>query len=92
MSPSDTSDDDEVFAIYDRVDQLHREGRFADVDAILEALDVGGSETIVLLAYVSITRPARTELRAREAFVARVRERLTRVDPERVDDLLAGLE
>ena len=49
--------------------------------------------TVVLLAYLSITNPARDRLgEHRTAYAAKVRARLVETEPGRVDSLLCGLE
>ena len=87
------ADEDEALElVYQRVDSLLRAEAFADVDVLLAAVNVESLPTIVSLAFVSITNAARDVLRGRADFVARVRRYFMKVDPARVEELLAGLE
>jgi hypothetical protein len=85
-------EDDEVDGIYDTIDQLLTIGRFDDVDKMLDLVPIPGCSITQLLAYTSITRAARDKLSRRAVFVARVRAELQRLEPARVDALLAGIE
>ena len=83
-------DDDAIDAIYATFDALLCDCDFAEIDAMLAAVDVPGSTIVQLLAYASITNPAASLLRERGAYMARVREHLTEIEPHRVGELLAG--
>ena len=84
-------EEDGIDVIYSRVDEAHRRGEFTSVDRVLAGVweDL---PMIYSLALLSITLPARGELREREGFARRLRARLVRDDPERVEQLLVGLE
>jgi GNAT superfamily N-acetyltransferase len=78
-------------AIYESTDDALCEGRFADVDAALAALDVETVPILFLLGWLSITLAAAELLPSREAFAAKVRARVERDDPEHAEGLLRGL-
>ncbi len=76
--------------IYDTVDGLMRTGRLVELDSEVNGVDVRGSSTDVLLAYLTATLPVRSSLPSRGQFFARVQEELRRRgedDPE----ILRGL-
>lgn len=84
-------EDEGVFFIYDNVDSLLAQGSFLTCDRLLrEHFD--DLPLIFELALLSITWPAKDALSHRASFAQRLRARLTREDPERVEDLLSGLE
>jgi len=82
--------DDGLDLIYHEIDALLREGAFPQVDAILSAVDMT-LPVVYLLAFVSITSAARVYV-AWKPFLDRVRQHLSRVEPERVEELLRGFE
>lgn len=89
----DTSDgeDPALDFIYGTLDALLRAGDFATVDAVLAAV-VADLSTVALLGLLSITSPAAPSLAQRAPFARDVRAILTDHDPERVDDLMRGLD
>jgi hypothetical protein len=90
---TEDEEDVEIDRIYHDVDALLSAGRFYDVVSMLDAVDVEKWPTVVILAYCTITWPARDRLlHHRDRYVARVRKRLTVTEPGRVDELLYGLE
>ena len=82
--------DDGLDLIYHEMDALLRDGAFPQVDAILSAIDMT-LPVVYLLAFVSITSAARGHV-AWKPFLDRVREHLSRVEPDRVEELLRGFE
>ena len=87
--------DDGIEMIYTEVDALLRKSLFGDVDTLLAALDATTMSSLSLihvLAFVSITHAAREHLIARPAFMGRVRQHFTAIEPERTEGLLAGFE
>jgi hypothetical protein len=84
--------DDGLERIYSDVDALLQGGRFDVVDELLKIVDIRRFFVVQMLAFVSITFAARDELKAHRLFVTRVREHLQRVEPTRVEELLAGFE
>ncbi len=90
-----TSVDDEDAAldvVYDVVDRLLLEGEFGQCDDMLDLVDVDSMTLSVALALCSITSPARHHLARRVRYVQRLRDRLRRTDPDRMERLLAGIE
>ena len=85
--------DDAIAFIYSEVDALLRKGEFGVVANLLSAIAPSEFDFVCLLGFVSITRAARVPLaEARSTFVARVRSHIAQRDPNRVDELLLGLE
>lgn len=85
-------DDEAIDYIYREVDTFLRKSEFSRVDDILRAVDISSLPVVSLLAFVSITNAPRSLLPARPGFVARVRQHLASVEPNRVEELLAGIE
>lgn len=83
-------DDDAIDAIYSNVDGLLRAAQFDEVDGLLRAIDADSVPIVRLLAFMSISHVARDRVTAWESFYARVRERIQREHPDRVDELLVG--
>lgn len=84
--------DDALDVLYRTVDEMMRRGHFADVDDMLARVDVTALSPTMMIGWLSITLVAGCLLANRSAFVARVRKRLTEIDPVGVERLLAGLE
>lgn len=87
-----TEEEDEVQRIYSRVDDRLRAGDFAQVDVWLRQALHHRMSTIRTLALVSITRAAKDKLSDREAYVRHARAQFAETDPDRVEELLVGLE
>ncbi|MFI5298177.1 MAG: hypothetical protein ACHREM_08775 [Polyangiales bacterium] len=93
LDAHDVSEEEILDLVYREVDDRLLAGEFDAVSRILDAVDLEKLTTVVALAFASITRLAAHELtESRPAFMARLRKILEIVDPERVDDLLQGLE
>lgn len=80
-----------IDVIYTSLDELLRSKKFFICDQLLTE-DFDDLPVVHVLAILSITEPARYVLTNRAGFARRLRKRLTREDPERVDNLLVGLE
>ena len=90
---TDEEPDDALDVIYGTFDDLLDADRIDACRAVLAQLDVAALPNVQALAFVSISSPARERLgRERADFVSRVRRHLTRVEPARVEALLAGIE
>jgi hypothetical protein len=84
--------DERIERIYTHADRLMRAARWDELEATLRAVDVASLDPTELLAWLSITMPAKSRLATRAKLVRRIRERLTREEPEWVGALLEGLE
>lgn len=74
--------------LYETVDEALQEGRFSDVDALIEALP--GLSIEVAIGVLTITWAAADHLRARASYLQGVRERLIQ-DGDDPDFILHGL-
>lgn len=70
--------DHEIDLIYDKIDGLLLSGKFEEVDEILAGVAVDDAPLAILLAFLTITLPAREKLAMRQTFFNRVRESLIR--------------
>lgn len=77
--------------IYQEIDTLLRHSLFELVDKILREVD-RNLPTVILLGFATITCIARKHLGEYVFYVSMLRDELTRRDPNRVNDLLMGLE
>jgi hypothetical protein len=85
MAARDT--DDAIDVLYDRVDSMLTAGDWAATEAAVQALDEQRLDVALLVAAISITRPAAERLPSRLKLIARLRE----VEPTRAERLLQGL-
>lgn len=76
--------------LYDGFDQLLRDGRFQEVDAILRCLDVAHLSGDILIGVLTATLPARSRLASRDDFRRKVQDSLTERDAME-EGLLTGL-
>ena len=76
--------------IYDVVDAMLRDGRFDLVDGMLMEVNLQG-DADTLLAYLTVTLPAKSKLDQRAHFFACVEQEL-KLRGEWRETLLAGLE
>lgn len=85
--------DSEIDAILRHFDELFSNGQFTDADRELQDVDVSTYSTVLLIALLTATAPASSELRERAGLLGRVRAELeTRPeDAHRIDRLLVGL-
>lgn len=85
--------DSEIDAIFRRFDELFSSGQFAEADRELREVSVRVVPTILLIALLTATAAASSELVERADFLGRVRAELaTRpADAHRIDRLLEGL-
>ncbi len=80
-----------VDILFNRFDDLFSRSEFERCDEVLRAIDLGRLDTNLLVAVLSITRPARDSLSAREEIVRSVERELQRRVPARAERLLRGL-
>jgi len=85
-------DEDRIDAIYGNVDEMLCGAKFAEVDALLDSLNVDAMPVLDRLAYLSITLSATNILTRRADFYQRVRVSIERGDPKHATELLAGLD
>jgi hypothetical protein len=83
--------DEALSLIYDTLDDLLLEKRFADVDLALAVVNVDKLDVTLALGFLSITLAARERLPSRPDLVARVETRVRQLAPDRVDALMGGL-
>lgn len=88
---NDADIETEILIVYLRVDCQLRSGEFEAVDRDLAAIHVDTTPLVLLLAWLSITHPAKDHLPARAAFASAVKARCEREEPERIEELLRGL-
>ena len=60
--------DQAIDRIYETIDEMLRNSEFAKVDALLYWTPVADTKTAILLAYLTITFPARNKLPSRARF------------------------
>lgn len=85
--------DDALDLIFETVDDAFLEGRFADVDAALDRVDLGELDSFLVIGFLSATLAARDKLTRRSAFVERARSRLLDLGcTDRIDRLMLGLD
>jgi hypothetical protein len=77
--------------LYDAIDQMMRESRFEELDAIIVGLPVAECSLDVLLAVLTATLPARTRLASRPRLFSDVQSTLEQRG-EFEERLLTGLE
>lgn len=78
------TDDDAIDIVYDRIDGLHLEGEFEQVDAILQRVDLEQLNETLMVAFLCITKLAFTKghLPYRPTFVKRVVARMEAMNIE----------
>jgi hypothetical protein len=77
--------------LYDAIDQMLREARFEELDAIIAGLPIAECSLNLLLGFLTATLPARTRLPVRPRFFAEVKTELQNRG-EFEEGLLTGLE
>jgi hypothetical protein len=77
--------------LFDNVDEMLCDGKFKEVDDLLETMDLSILNTTLLIGLLSITSAAKNKLKNRASLVQRIEEIFKVTDPERVDRLLKGL-
>ena len=79
-------------ALYDHVDRMLLAGDFAGVARLLATVPIAIMRPSILVGFLTIV-PDFAPVEGRAKFAAKVRAHLlTTMPPERVDDLLRGLE
>ena len=80
--------------IYDEIDDFVLDGKFEEVDKILEKVDVDKEEITILIGYLTITLVPKRHLYARSELYRKIFHRLVykdKVNPDRLYGLLSGL-
>jgi len=73
-------------------DDLFHANQFKQANSLLRHVDLQRLDVDTMVGLLAATLPARQELSQRERIVERVRSRLERQVPERLDGLLRGLD
>lgn len=84
--------DEALDLIFSTIDDMHIDGKFAEVDKILQIIDVERFSITILLGFLTITSSARKHLKERAGLCRRVRAELTKRNTENIEELLNGLE
>ena len=84
--------DDELDKIFDKVDMLCTDGKFEELDALIQDVEPRAIGTDLTVGWLTITRAAAHKLKNRDAMVERARQFFMDVAPHSVADLLNGLE
>lgn len=82
--------DDAIDLLFDQVDDLLLAGDFEECNNLLLSIDVKMLDVNLLVALLTITYPAKDELRDRGSVVRRIAKRLRALAPERAEGLLRG--
>jgi tetratricopeptide (TPR) repeat protein len=83
--------EDATDLVFEKIDELLQGAEFDRCDEILRRLDVHRLSTSLMVAFLSITLAAKSELGARAALVDRIEARLREIEPSRLEGLLTGL-
>jgi hypothetical protein len=79
--------------VYDHIEQLLYEGSFKVCDQILERIDVDRLSTALMRSFLTITAPARDELKARSDLYTRIQKAMIgRIGEEKTGRLLSRLD
>lgn len=87
-----TTIDDELDKIFDKVDMLCEDGKFEELDALIQDVEPRSIGTDLTVGWLTITRAAADKLKNRGALVDRARVFFTDVSPHSAHELLNGLE
>ena len=77
--------------LYDSIDQFMRDGRFAELNTLVESVDVESYSDDILLGLLTSTLPARTKLPSRKHVFQKIKKTLKRRN-DYEEGMLAGLE
>ena len=85
--------DDEIDQIFESCNDLLCAGDFAEVDRRLDAVAVGAEPIVILLAWLTITKAGKDQLKERAWLVRQTKWRLAlECDARTATRLMAGLE
>jgi hypothetical protein len=84
--------DRKIDHIFEHIDEKFQSGNFNEVNEMLKLIKIDNKTSYELIAYLSITLLAKDKLPYRTEFMAKVRERLEVITPDRVEKLMKGLE
>lgn len=74
--------------LFDHMDDLYDDGEFATCDQIIEEVDLSRLDSNLVVSLLSITRPAKDQLRNRVRLLERCRVRLNELVPDRAERLM----
>jgi len=80
-----------IDVLFEHVDELLVRGEYGRCDDLLETIDLSRLDTNLLVALLSVTKRASSDLEQRQHLVERVETRLRALAPDRADRLLTGL-
>jgi hypothetical protein len=86
------NDDDAVYLIITKMDDLFLMNNFEECDRLLRLVDFTRLNTCTVVGFLAATFAARLKLNYRKEFVILARNRLLELAPHRVDRLMDGLE
>ena len=78
--------------IYDSVYEMCRVGEFMKLNEFLRCIRLEDCSINIWLGILTSTHPAKNKLPYRSEFFTKVKDHLKETDPNRVEDLLRGLE
>ena len=83
--------DDAIDLLFKTMNATLVRGDFAACESALRALDLKRIDVDLMIAFLSITLPARDRLKSRAGLFAKIERLLTDLDPRRGAPLLSGL-
>lgn len=84
--------DSTIDFIFDYFDDAFLNNNFQECDDILEKLDLNKIPIVLMISFLTITLAAKSKLKNRINFYKKVEEKIKEKEPEKLKDLLYGLE